>query len=89
MYLECIKCEEDDGFKANYYKEAALCMKASDTQKYLELITKAIKLYQMVGRMSNACSMARDCADKLEEGYNYEQARDFYAEAAGLYEIDN
>jgi len=89
MYMKCIECEVDDGFRASYYKEAALCMKASDTQKYLELITKAIKLYQMVGRMSQACSMAKDCADKLEEGYAYEQARDFYEEAANLYEIDN
>lgn len=33
--------------------------------------------------------MAKDCAEKLEEDYNYELARDFYEEAAGLYEIDN
>ena len=39
--------------------------------------------------MSQACSMCKDCADKLEEDYNYEQAREFYEQAAGLYEIDN
>ena len=33
--------------------------------------------------------MCKDCADKLEEDYAYEQARDFYAKAAELYEIDN
>ena len=87
--MKCIECESDDGFKANYYKEAALCMKANDTQKYIELITLAIKMYQMVGRMSQACSMAKDCAEKTEEDYNYEQARDFYEQAANLYEIDN
>ena len=33
--------------------------------------------------------MAKDCAEKLEEDYNYELARDFYEQAATLYEIDN
>ena len=45
MYMRCIECEEDDGFKAGYYKEAAMCVKATDTQKYLEYITQAIKFY--------------------------------------------
>ena len=35
MYMKCIECESDDGFKANYYKEAALCMKKDDSQKYV------------------------------------------------------
>ena len=39
--------------------------------------------------MSQACSMCKDCAEKLQEDYNYEQARDFFAQAASLYEIDN
>ena len=78
MYLKAIECEADDGFKANYYKEAALCMKGKDTQKYLQLITSAIKLYQMAGRMSQACNMCKDCADKLEETYDYERAREMY-----------
>ena len=43
----------------------------------------------MHGRMTQACGMSRDCADKLEEDYNYEQAREFYEQAASLYEIDN
>jgi len=33
--------------------------------------------------------MCKDCAEKLQEDYNYEQARDFFAQAASLYEIDN
>lgn len=33
--------------------------------------------------------MCKDCADKLEEEYSYEQAREFYAKAAELFEIDN
>lgn len=39
--------------------------------------------------MSQACSMCKDCADKLEEDYDYERARDLYEQAANLYEIDN
>ena len=89
MYIKCVECESDDGFKAGYFKEAAMCVKQTDTHKYLELIKNAIKLYQIAGRMSQACSMCKDCAEKLEEDYNYEQARDFFAQAASLYEIDN
>ena len=33
--------------------------------------------------------MAKDCAEKLEEDYNYELARDFYEQASTLYEIEN
>ena len=33
--------------------------------------------------------MAKDCAEKLEEDYNYELARDFFEQAATLYEIEN
>ena len=33
--------------------------------------------------------MAKDAAEKLEEEYNYDLAREFYEEAAGLYEADN
>lgn len=45
MYIKCIECEQDDGFKAGYFKEAAMCVKQTDTHKYLELIKNAIKLY--------------------------------------------
>ena len=89
MYMKCIECESDDGFKANYFKEAAMVMKQHDTHKYLELIKQAIKLYQLAGRMSQACNMCKDCAEKLQEDYNYEQARDFFEQAGSLYEIDN
>ena len=32
--------------------------------------------------------MCKDCAEKLEEDYNYELAREFYEQAAGLYEME-
>lgn len=39
--------------------------------------------------MSQSCSMCKDCAEHLEEAYNYEAAREFFEQAASLYEIDN
>ena len=42
MYLKCIECEGEDSFKAGHYKEAAMCMKQHDTQKYLKYISNAI-----------------------------------------------
>jgi len=33
--------------------------------------------------------MARDCAQKLEEDYDYEQAIELYTKAGQLYEMDN
>ena len=89
MYMRSIDCEADDGFKASHYKEAAMVVKQHDTQKYLELIQHAIRLYQFAGRMSQACNLCKDCAEKLEEDYNYEKAREFFEQAASLYELDN
>ena len=33
--------------------------------------------------------MARDCAQKLEEDYDFEQAEEMFAKASKLYEMDN
>jgi len=33
--------------------------------------------------------MCKDCAEFSEEAYNYEAAREFFEQAASLYEIDN
>lgn len=38
MYMRCVECENDDGFKATHYKDAAMLMKQHDSQQYLELI---------------------------------------------------
>lgn len=50
---------------------------------------KAIDLYSFSGRNSTGANMARDCAQHLEEEYDYEGATDLYAKAAQLYEMDN
>lgn len=88
MYMKCATCESDEGFKANYFKDAAQAMKSVDTEKYIKLTKDAIKLFQISGRVTQACSMSKDCAEKLEEDYNYEMARDFYEQAAAMYETE-
>jgi len=89
MYLKCAECETDEGFKANFYKDAANAIKSVDTDRYIQLTKDAIKLFSIAGRAGQACTLAKDAAEKLEEEYNYDLAREFYEEAAGLYEADN
>ena len=43
----------------------------------------------MAGRTSPAASLAKDCAEKLEEDFNYEESAKFYEKANELYEMDN
>ena len=81
-YEKCIACEESDQDAAPHYREAALCIKEKDTDKYVELTRKAIELYSLSGRASTAAGMAKDCATFLEENYDYETAIEFYAKAS-------
>ena len=78
MYIKCSNCESDEGFKANYYRDAAAAIKTVDTERYIKYTRDAIKLFQISGRTTQACSMCKECAEKLEEDYNYELARVFY-----------
>ena len=50
---------------------------------------QAIDLFSVSGRTSQAASLAKDCAEKLEEDYNYEDALKFFEKASQLYEIEN
>jgi alpha-soluble NSF attachment protein len=56
---------------------------------FIKLITQAIELYSISGRNTQASGLAKECAEKLEEDYNYEDALKFYEKAAQLYEMDN
>ena len=31
MYMRCVECEADDGFKAGFFKEAAMVVKQHDS----------------------------------------------------------
>ena len=88
-YQRCIDCEESEQDAAAHYKEAANCIKETDSDKYVIMTKQAIDLYSLSGRSSTAATMARDCAQKLEEEYDFDQASDFFSKAAQLYEMDN
>ena len=49
---------------------------------------KAIELYSLSGRTSQAANLSRDCAVFLEENYDYEEAIDLYARAGQLNEME-
>ena len=81
--------EENPAFKAGFYKEAAGQYQGIDSQKYSEYMIKAMDLYAAGQRISQAASVAKDCAQKYEEDYNYEEACVFYLKASKFYEVDN
>lgn len=88
-YMKCIECEESDADRAPHYREAANCMKETDIDQYVVFTQKAIDLYSLAGRASTGATMAKDCAQNMEEQYSYEQAISMYEKAARLYEMDN
>ena len=89
MVMKCLECETEPHFKANHLKEAANLIKSEDMTMYVKYAMEAIDLYSMAGRSSAAASLAKDCAEKLEEEFDLEQSLKFYFKAAELYEIDN
>jgi hypothetical protein len=52
MYLKCVDCEEDTNFQANYYRDAAMVCKNSDSEKYTQMVDKACVLFTLSGRDS-------------------------------------
>ncbi len=87
--LRCIECspgEESD--QANYYLEAAHCIKNVSTHKFLEYSRIAIDKFSLVARISQAAGLAKECAEKLDEDHDYEDAIKFYEKAAELYQAD-
>ncbi len=86
--MRCVECEKDEGNCAGYYAEAAKCMKKVNTNKFLELSEKAINAYCMGQRISSAAAIAKECAEKLDEDRDYEEAIRFYEKMAELYITD-
>lgn len=70
----CLDCEQDPLFQANYLRDAANLIKGTNSDRYLKLVKQALELFTVSGRVSQAASMAKDCAEKLEEDFNYELA---------------
>lgn len=63
-------------------------MKNVSTNKFLQLAKVAIDKFCMAARISQAASLAKQCAEKLEEDHDYEEALTFYEKAAELYFTD-
>ena len=59
--------------------------KEDDVARFLEFSQKAIDLNRMAGRHSAAAQLTKECAQVLEENYEYEQAADWYAQTAMIY----
>jgi len=49
---------------------------------------EAINLFCMTKRTQAAAALAKDCAEKLEEDFNYEDAITFFVRAAQIYEME-
>ena len=68
--------------------EAAHCIKKVNTTKFLEFANLAINAYCMDQRISSAASLAKECAEKLEEDHDYEEAIKYFEKMAELYLTD-
>lgn len=86
--MRCVECEQEEGDCAQYYLEAAHCIKKVNTNQFLEFSEKAINAYCISQRLSSAASLAKECAEKLEEDHDYEEAIKFYEKVAELYLTD-
>lgn len=87
-YLKCVECEGNDGSGASYYLEAAHCIKKVNSHKFLEFANKAINAYCLDQRISSAASLAKECAEKLEDDADFEKAIEYYEKMAELYLTD-
>ena len=74
--MRCIECcaASEDSDQANYYLEAAHCIKNINTNKFLQYSRIAIDKFCVAARISQAASLAKECAEKLEEDNDYEEA---------------
>ena len=87
--MRCVECAPgEDGEQAGYYLEAAHCIKNVNTNKFLEYSKVAIDKFCISARISQAASLAKEVAEKLEEDHDYEEALIFYEKAAELYFTD-
>ena len=65
--------------------DIATCYKKQDkVSQYLDHAKKAIDAYCLAKRISSAANLAKDCAELLEENYNYEEAIALYERASEL-----
>ena len=78
-FKRCIEYEEREQDAAQFYLEIAhIYKKESQTSQYLESSKKAIDMFCFGKRISQAASLAKECAEYLEEIYDYEEATKLY-----------
>ena len=68
--------------------EAAHSIKKVNTSKFLDYANKAINGYCMDQRISSAASIAKECAEQLEQDFDFEQSILYYEKMAELYLTD-
>ena len=88
-YQKCIDCEENEADAATHYREMATCVKETDTDKFTQYSLKAIDMFSMSGRTSQAARMAQECGELMESNYDYEQAEKLYTKAGQLFTMDS
>ncbi len=78
--MECVKCqaEPNDSDAANYYSEAASCIKNVSTNRFLEYAKIAVSKFCHAARLSQAAALAKQVAELMEEEHDYEEAFKFY-----------
>lgn len=81
-FQKCISCEENETDTAEFYREAAACIKETDIDQYYSYIKRAIDLYALGGRGSTGANIAKECAQILEENYDYDRSIEMYQKAA-------
>ena len=85
----CIECSPgDDSEQAGFLLEAAHNIKNVNTKDFLDYSQQAIAKFCLVGRISQAAGLAKECAEKLDEDRDLEEAIKFYEKAAELYHTD-
>jgi alpha-soluble NSF attachment protein len=68
--------------------EAAHNIKNVNTKDFIDYSQQAIAKFCLVGRISQAAGLAKECAEKLDEDRDLEEAIKFYEKAAELYHTD-
>lgn len=63
-------------------------MKKINTNKFLQYSEQAIHAFCLGQRISSAASLAKECAEKLDEDHDYEEAIKYYEKVAELYLTD-
>ncbi|KXZ41260.1 SNAPA1 protein [Gonium pectorale] len=74
---------------AGAYVEAGKALGKNDPARSQLMLREAVKLYTDMGRLNMAARQLRDIGEQLEKAGEKEEAIQYYAEAAELFEMEN